>query len=104
MNTVCGAEADALLRIDDALVDELKLMASQGVGLERLIQLLADRKVPKGGATIALRRAGIADANEIKHAVHVHASYGDRRDADEVFEERVFRRVQQLDRSEADAA
>jgi hypothetical protein len=104
MNTLRGAEANALLKIDAALIDRLRLMVSQGANLDGLIQFLADRNVPKGGAIIALRRAEIADANDVKKAVHFHDAYGDRRKADEAFEERAFQTSQQFERSEADAA
>lgn len=104
MNTLRGAKADALLKIDDALIAQLRSMASEGSDTESLIQFLADRNVPKGGAIVALRRADIANANDVKRAVHSHPVYGDRRKADEVFEEQAFQAVQQFERSEADAA
>ncbi|MEZ2348375.1 hypothetical protein [Terriglobus sp. RCC_193] len=103
MKTLRGAEADVLLNIDETLVDQLRLMASQGDGLEKLIQFLADRKTPKGGAMIALRRAGVASANEVKKAVHFHAAYAYRREEDNVFEESVVQDLQKIERSEAAA-
>lgn len=101
MRTLRGDKADELLKIDEHLLQRLRDMSSRAATPDEMIGLLQVEGLPKPGAIIALRRAGVMDSNEAKRAVHFSDAYADRRRADEVFEESVVQASRDLDASEA---
>lgn len=103
MIAVSPEEHDRLLRIDENLVSELRVMHEGGSTPAEMIHFLAGKGLPKPGATNALRRAKVMTGNEAKAAVHLSPEYAYRREADEAFYEAAATLAEQ-DNQEATAA
>ena len=101
MNTLLGRASWPLLGISDELLDQLRGMVARGLTSDELIDFLHEQKLPKAGATLALRLSGAIPIGETKLAVHRHPAYACRREADERFEESLVETLQEIERSEA---
>ena len=94
-------ERNRLLHISDELIEEIRGMHLRGMAPQAIISILQQRSVPKPGATLLLRKAGVMSLGEAKQAVHHSEAYSYRRTADEAFEDSFVASLEEIERSEA---